>query len=104
MSRRRVPKPPARMQSPPEAAIAPKPLIPFFLPVRSIAASRYSPRWSLPGRAAVPLAGGSRIDAILSPPALTLRANDRDKGEPHGSAPPTPPYVRVRIRRFEKLR
>jgi hypothetical protein len=29
---------------------------------------------------------------------------DRDRGEPRGSAPPTPPYVRVRIRRFEKLR
>jgi transposase len=28
---------------------------------------------------------------------------DRDRGEPLGSAPPTPPYVRVRIRRFEKL-
>jgi hypothetical protein len=28
---------------------------------------------------------------------------DRDRGEPRGSAPPTPPYVRVRIRRFEKL-
>src|SRR6516164_6960014 len=27
---------------------------------------------------------------------------DRDRGEPLGSAPPTPPYVRVRIRRFEK--
>jgi protein SCO1 len=25
-------------------------------------------------------------------------------GEPHGSAPPTPPYIRVRIRRFERLR
>ena len=33
-----------------------------------------------------------------------LRAKDRDRGEPRGSAPPTPPYVRVRIRRFEKLR
>ena len=31
-------------------------------------------------------------------------ARDRDRGEPRGSAPPTPPYVRVRIRRFEKLR
>jgi hypothetical protein len=31
-------------------------------------------------------------------------ANDRDRGEPRGSSPPTPPYVRVRIRRFEKLR
>jgi hypothetical protein len=29
---------------------------------------------------------------------------DRDRGEPLGSAPPTPPYVRVRIRRFERLR
>jgi hypothetical protein len=29
---------------------------------------------------------------------------DRDRGEPRGSAPPTPPYVRVRIRRFEKSR
>jgi hypothetical protein len=29
---------------------------------------------------------------------------DRDRGEPRGSAPPTPPCVRVRTRRFEKLR
>ena len=28
---------------------------------------------------------------------------DRDRGEPRGSAPPTPPYVRVRIRRFDRL-
>src|SRR5882762_8486828 len=34
--------------------------------------------------------------------ARLLCANDRDRGEPRGSAPPTPPYVRVRIRRFEK--
>ena len=26
---------------------------------------------------------------------------DRDRGEPRGSAPPTPPCVRVRTRRFE---
>ena len=31
-------------------------------------------------------------------------AIDRDRGEPLGSAPPTPPYVRVRIRRFERFR
>jgi len=31
-------------------------------------------------------------------------ANDRDRGESRDAAPPTPPYVRVRIRRFEKLR
>jgi hypothetical protein len=29
---------------------------------------------------------------------------DRDRGKPRGSAPPTPPCVRVRTRRFEKLR
>ena len=33
-----------------------------------------------------------------------LGAKDRDRGEPFGSAPPTPPCVRVRTRRFEKLR
>jgi len=42
-----------------------------------------------------------RIAATRRPP---LRAKDRDRGEPLGSAPPTPPYVRVRIRRFEKFR
>jgi hypothetical protein len=36
--------------------------------------------------------------------ALALRAKDRDRGEPRGAAPPTPPYVRGRIRRFEKSR
>ena len=36
--------------------------------------------------------------------AFLKGANDRDRGEPRGSSPPTPPYVRVRIRRFEKLR
>src|ERR1700694_3923654 len=28
---------------------------------------------------------------------------DRDRGESHDSSPPTPPYVRVRIRRFDGL-
>jgi len=28
---------------------------------------------------------------------------DRDRGEPRGSSPPTPPYIRVRIRRFDGL-
>jgi hypothetical protein len=36
--------------------------------------------------------------------ALVIEVDDRDRGEPRGSSPPTPPYVRVRIRRFEKLR
>src|SRR5215207_818214 len=31
------------------------------------------------------------------------QANNRDRGEPRGSAPPTPPYVRVRTRRFGGL-
>ena len=35
--------------------------------------------------------------------AWPVTGHDRDRGEPRGSAPPTPPYVRVRIRRFEKL-
>src|SRR5216684_1124245 len=30
-------------------------------------------------------------------------SRNRDRGEPRGSAPPTPPYVRVRIRRFGRL-
>jgi hypothetical protein len=29
--------------------------------------------------------------------------SNRDRGKPHGSSPPTPPYVRVRIRRFGGL-
>src|SRR6266481_450547 len=28
---------------------------------------------------------------------------NRDRGEPHDSSPPTPPYIRVRIRRFDRL-
>ena len=28
---------------------------------------------------------------------------NRDRGKPHGSSPPTPPYMRVRIRRFGGL-
>ena len=33
-----------------------------------------------------------------------LSGVDWDRGKPHGSSPPTPPDMRVRIRRFEKLR
>src|SRR5215210_9250556 len=40
----------------------------------------------------------------LPPPSCrTCSAHNRDRGEPCGSAPPTPPYVRVRIRRFGGL-
>src|SRR6516165_9761085 len=35
---------------------------------------------------------------------LSMPSTHRDRGEPRGSAPPTPPCVRVRTRRFEKLR
>src|SRR5215475_9631011 len=59
-------------------------------------------------------ASGSVTNVAGKPVALAIRAgapkpdistvDDRDRGEPLGSAPPTPPYVRVRIRRFEKLR
>ena len=31
----------------------------------------------------------------------SLRDRDRDRGEPHGSTPPTPPCIRVRTRRFD---
>jgi hypothetical protein len=30
-----------------------------------------------------------------------LVLENRDRGEPCGSSPPTPPYIRVRIRRFD---
>ena len=55
---------------------------------------------------------GDVCDMSALPPTTALMmqcrerqksAKDRDRGEPRGSAPPTPPYVRVRIRRFEKL-
>src|SRR5258705_5351998 len=46
------------------------------------------------------LGSGHRQDARLGP----VGAIDRDRGESCGSTPPTPPYVRVRIRRVWKLR
>ena len=35
--------------------------------------------------------------------AESLLRTYRDRGAPHDAAPPTPPYVRVRIRRFGEL-
>ena len=35
--------------------------------------------------------------------AAHSRSSNRDRGEPRGSSPPTPPYIRVRIRRFGGL-
>src|SRR5260370_33130256 len=40
--------------------------------------------------------------SAADPPPDRLTTN-RDRGEPHDSSPPTPPYVRVRIRRFGGL-
>ncbi|HEV2965035.1 MAG TPA: hypothetical protein VG649_24640, partial [Candidatus Angelobacter sp.] len=31
------------------------------------------------------------------------RGGDRDRGSGHPLSPPTPPYMRVRIRRFDKV-
>ena len=31
------------------------------------------------------------------------KLRNRDRGKPHGSAPPTPPDMRVRIRRFRDV-
>ena len=49
----------------------------------------------------------SGATADISGPALWASAQsrcDRDRGEPCGSSPPTPPCVRVRTRRFDGLR
>ena len=35
--------------------------------------------------------------------AVEHARHNRDRGEPRGSSPPTPPYIRVRIRRFTGL-
>ena len=35
--------------------------------------------------------------------ASAMNGTNRDRGTPHDVAPPTPPYVRVRIRRFDEL-
>jgi hypothetical protein len=34
---------------------------------------------------------------------ISERSGNRDRGEPRDSSPPTPPYIRVRIRRFDRL-
>src|SRR5450830_21432 len=45
----------------------------------------------------------SKSDHSRQESELTLCAIDRDRGEPRGSSPPTPPCVRVRTRRFAGL-
>jgi hypothetical protein len=42
-------------------------------------------------------AKGMLVDATVFP------EDNRDRGRPHGRRPPTPPDVRVRIRRFESI-
>ena len=37
------------------------------------------------------------------PRAVEHARHNRDRGKPRGSSPPTPPYMRVRIRRFRDL-
>ena len=43
----------------------------------------------------------STATSAWSPRILRPVCGNRDRGEPHGSAPPTPPCVRVRTRRFD---
>jgi len=44
---------------------------------------------------------GEGIGGFPDGPNLAI---DRDRGAPHDAAPPTPPYIRVGIRRFENTR
>jgi hypothetical protein len=74
------------------------------------------PAWSKNGRVVLPAIDRTlialAIDLIfLSIWATYLRRSvrvantfvNRDRGEPRGSSPPTPPDIRVRIRRFNGL-
>ena len=65
--------------------------------------------WLRPWIAKLHELGVDQTDAVRQPFAAgnifgerETRVN-RDRGEPRGSSPPTPPYVRVRIRRFGGL-
>ncbi len=51
------------------------------------------------------LSAGSAVDLMeaKTSEAFPLSRINRDRGEPRGSSPPTPPYIRVRIRRFGGL-
>src|SRR5258708_6610649 len=46
---------------------------------------------------------GASLTGHLATTRCPPRVKDRDRGEPRGSSPPTPPYVRVRIRRVRKI-
>jgi hypothetical protein len=47
--------------------------------------------------------GNMRANGDMGHPEAGDGVSNRDRGEPHGSAPPTPPCVRVRTRRFGRL-
>src|SRR5712664_622014 len=72
----------------------------FCIPQPTLREQAVAPLSAYPGICEVCFApmNGHRETPLSSPKSAT----DRDRGEPRGSAPPTPPYVRVRIRRFEK--
>ena len=44
-----------------------------------------------------------RSSKVCSSPRSNRLIRNRDRGKPHGSSPPTPPDMRVRIRRFGGL-
>ncbi len=86
---------------------------PFFARVSCVRA-RACPRALAPARFAHLIARARRRahlappfpPGLFSAPALASLRRNRDRGEPHGSTPPTPPCIRVRTRRFDgfKLR
>ena len=45
-----------------------------------------------------------KVGTGLSPVAVEHARRNRDRGDDHSSAPPTPPYKRVRIRRLRKIK
>ena len=53
---------------------------------------------------------GLHLHQVVEKGTVTLKLSNmlgtprnRDRGKPRGSTPPTPPYIRVRIRRFDRL-
>jgi hypothetical protein len=72
-----------------------------IVPLRSIAAiGAHFPSYRPYRRASL---AGSAVDLMEASFFRSFDAVNRDRGEPRGSSPPTPPYIRVRIRRFGGL-
>ena len=87
---------------------------PFFARVSCVRA-RARLRASCAGAVRAPDCARETADALrlsapagvfFRAPAIASLSRNRDRGEPHGSTPPTPPCIRVRTRRFDgfKLR